>query len=121
VLNPITLVEFKSKTTHKKSLPNFWECKSTKNNNTTKYFYLFFIFCYFLLHDSIKVRFFAKQKIEKTMENRKFECQPCGYIYDPAIGDPDSGIKPGTPFSELPDDWVCPLCGAYKEDFEPID
>lgn len=55
------------------------------------------------------------------MDNKKFECQPCGYIYDPAVGDPDSGIKPGTPFSELPDDWVCPLCGAYKEDFELVD
>ncbi len=42
-----------------------------------------------------------------------------GYIYDPAKGDPDSGIPPGTPFSELPDDWYCPRCGAAKIEFVP--
>lgn len=44
-------------------------------------------------------------------------CDPCGYEYDPAIGDPSQGIAPGTPFEELPDDWVCPLCGAGKDVF----
>jgi len=48
----------------------------------------------------------------------KYECTICGYVYDPAAGDPEHGIKPGTPFSELPDDWVCPLCGAAKDMFE---
>lgn len=48
----------------------------------------------------------------------KYVCIPCGYVYDPAEGDPDSGIAPETPFEELPDDWVCPVCGAGKEDFE---
>lgn len=43
----------------------------------------------------------------------KYEC-PCGYVYDPAIGDPDSGIAPGTPFEEIPEDWVCPVCGLDK-------
>ncbi len=51
---------------------------------------------------------------------QKWECQVCGHIYDPAVGDPDSGIPPGTPFEELPDDWVCPDCGAEKADFQPI-
>jgi rubredoxin len=45
----------------------------------------------------------------------------CGYIYDPEKGDPDSGIKPGTPFEKLPDDWVCPVCGAEKALFDKID
>jgi rubredoxin len=48
----------------------------------------------------------------------KYKCTVCGYIYDPEKGDPDSGIKPGTPFEGLPDDWVCPVCGAEKSAFE---
>lgn len=45
----------------------------------------------------------------------------CGYIYDPAKGDPDSGIAPGTPFESLPDSWTCQQCGASKGDFEKMD
>lgn len=52
---------------------------------------------------------------------QKYECTACGYIYDPAKGDPDNGIDPGTAFSDLPDDWVCPLCGVGKDMFEPVD
>ena len=51
----------------------------------------------------------------------KYHCGPCGYIYDPEVGDPDSGIAPGTPFEDLPDDWCCPICGVDKEMFEKID
>ena len=51
---------------------------------------------------------------------QKMEC-PCGYIYDPEVGDPDNGIEPGTPFEDLPSDWVCPKCGAEKEHFYPAD
>lgn len=47
-----------------------------------------------------------------------YACELCGYEYDPKEGDPDNGIAPGTEFDELPADWVCPLCGASKEDFE---
>ena len=61
-----------------------------------------------------------KQK-EKGGEMKKYICDICGYIYDPEIGDPDSEIDPGTSFAELPDDWVCPICGASKEDFSPVD
>lgn len=50
----------------------------------------------------------------------KYECTVCGYIYDPELGDPDGGIRPQTPFEELPDDWVCPTCGAGKDEFEKI-
>lgn len=52
---------------------------------------------------------------------KKYVCTVCGYVYDPEQGDPDSGIAPGTPFSDIPDDWECPLCGVGKEDFEPMD
>ncbi|NLC71679.1 MAG: rubredoxin [Desulfuromonadaceae bacterium] len=49
----------------------------------------------------------------------KYRCVVCNYIYDPEIGDPDGGIAPGTAFEDIPDDWVCPLCGADKSNFEP--
>jgi len=47
-------------------------------------------------------------------------CIVCAYVYDPEAGDPDNGVEPGTPFLRLPDDWVCPLCGAGKDEFEEI-
>ena len=47
-----------------------------------------------------------------------YECTACGYIYNPAEGDPEHGIPEGTPFEKLPDDWVCPLCGVGKDSFE---
>ncbi len=49
---------------------------------------------------------------------KKYKCTVCGYIYDPAVGDPANNIAPGTAFEDLPDDWVCPVCGVGKEDFE---
>ena len=48
----------------------------------------------------------------------KYVCTVCGYVYDPALGDPDNGVAVVTKFDEVPDDWVCPVCGAGKEDFE---
>ncbi|MEM2192486.1 MAG: rubredoxin [Candidatus Hadarchaeales archaeon] len=50
----------------------------------------------------------------------KYRCTICGYIYDPDAGDPTGGIAPGTPFEKLPDDWVCPVCGADKSQFEKV-
>jgi flavin reductase (DIM6/NTAB) family NADH-FMN oxidoreductase RutF/rubredoxin len=50
----------------------------------------------------------------------KYKCGVCGYIYDPAVGDPDSGVKAGTPFETLPADWVCPVCGADKREFTKV-
>mgnify|MGYP001040348373 CR=1 FL=1 len=50
----------------------------------------------------------------------KWKCTACEYVYDPEKGDPDSGVEPGTPFEELPEDRVCPLCGVPKEMFEKI-
>ena len=49
----------------------------------------------------------------------KYKCSVCGYEYDPAKGDPDNGIAPGTKWDELPADFVCPLCGVGKDDFKP--
>ncbi len=54
---------------------------------------------------------------EKEFIMKKYVCDLCGYEYDPAAGDPDNGINPGTAFEDLPDDWVCPVCGAGKESF----
>jgi rubredoxin len=51
----------------------------------------------------------------------KYKCTVCDWIYDPAKGDPDGGIKPGTPFESIPDTWTCPICGAEKSMFEKVD
>ena len=56
------------------------------------------------------------KKEEEKMD--KYVCKVCGYVYDPEKGDPSNGIDPGTKFEDLPDDWVCPVCGASKIDFE---
>jgi rubredoxin len=51
----------------------------------------------------------------------KYECTVCGYVYDPEQGDADSGVAPGTTFESLAEDWVCPVCGAGKEDFIKVE
>ncbi len=51
---------------------------------------------------------------------KKYQCQVCGHIYDEVYGDPDSGIKPGTKFEDIPEDWVCPVCGVDKSNFVEI-
>ena len=60
-----------------------------------------------------------QQKESEDKKMKKYVCGPCGYVYDPAVGDPDSGIAPGTAFEDLPDDWCCPVCGVSKDMFEP--
>lgn len=50
----------------------------------------------------------------------KWRCIVCAYVYDPVEGDPDNGVAPGTPFEQIPEDWVCPLCSAGKDEFEEI-
>ncbi len=52
---------------------------------------------------------------------QKYQCTVCGYIYDPFEGDPDSGIDPGTQFDDIPDNWLCPVCGISKKDFLPVE
>ena len=51
---------------------------------------------------------------------KKYKCNVCEWVYDPAIGDPESGIAPGTAFEDLPEDWVRPVCGVGKEDSEEV-
>ena len=70
---------------------------------------------------------FAKTKLKNDIilryliEMEKYKCVVCGYIYDPDQGDPEGGIEPGVPFSELPDDYICPVCGAGKDEFVPYE
>lgn len=65
---------------------------------------------------------YIKEEVKKEVKiMKKYVCTVCGYIYDPEKGDPDGGIKPGTPFEDIPDDWVCPVCGAEKSMFEPYE
>jgi rubredoxin len=65
---------------------------------------------------------FIKGELPKKEEVNmpRYRCVICNYVYDPAIGDPDGGIAPGTPFEKIPDNWVCPVCGADKSQFEKI-
>ncbi|MFP3898618.1 MAG: rubredoxin [Dehalococcoidia bacterium] len=64
---------------------------------------------------------YVEERKEKVSKMAKYECTVCGYIYDPELGDPDGGVEPGTPFEEIPDDWVCPVCGASKDQFEKVE
>lgn len=61
------------------------------------------------------------EKLIKGNIMDKYECTACGYIYDPEIGDPDNNIPPGTSFEDIPDDWVCPVCGVDKSMFIKVD
>jgi len=68
----------------------------------------------------IKVK--PKVKLKEGGKNmKKYKCLICGYVYDPAVGDPENGVAAGTAFEDLPDNWVCPECGAGKDEFEPLE
>ncbi|MGH8460385.1 MAG: rubredoxin [Stenotrophobium sp.] len=54
-------------------------------------------------------------------DSRRYRCRYCSHIYDEALGDPDGGIAPGTRYEDIPDDWICPECGAAKSDYELIE
>ena len=54
-------------------------------------------------------------------QTRRWICELCGWVYGPEEGDPDGGIPPGTRFEEIPDDWMCPICGATKSDFRELE
>ncbi|MCD6365079.1 MAG: rubredoxin [Planctomycetes bacterium] len=62
-----------------------------------------------------------RKQRKETSNMEKYVCDVCGYIYDPAVGDSDNGVEAGTAFNDLPDDWVCPECGAGKEDFSRVE
>lgn len=70
----------------------------------------------------LEIKVFATKKIIEIikifMMMKKYVCVVCGWVYNPAVGDPESGIAPGMAFEDIPDDWVCPLCGVGKDDFE---
>ena len=54
-------------------------------------------------------------------ETKLWICDTCGFVYDPEEGDPDGGLPAGTEFEDIPDDWMCPICGARKKDFRPLE
>jgi len=62
-----------------------------------------------------------KQTEDASISKQQYQCIICGFIYDPEEGDPDSGIPPGTEFEDIPEDWMCPVCGVTKNDFKPIE
>ena len=64
---------------------------------------------------------YIEERKETVSKMAKYKCSVCGYVYDPELGDPDGGIKPGTPFEQIPDGWVCPVCGASKNQFEKVE
>ena len=64
---------------------------------------------------------YVEERKDEVAKMAKYECDVCGYVYDPEIGDPESGISPGTRFEGLPEDWVCPVCGASKDEFEKVE
>lgn len=59
--------------------------------------------------------------LKTDFKMKKYRCTVCDWVYDPEVGDPDSGISPGTAFEDIPEDWVCPLCGVGKDEFEVVE
>lgn len=74
-----------------------------------------FLVKYLLENKTTSIVGYLKILRRKVMD--KYVCNICGYIYDPEVGDPDSGIAAGTKFEDIPEDWVCPVCGVGKGDF----
>ena len=75
---------------------------------------------FFYLDNKQKDEFncYQRRNLNKREVMEKYICTICEYVYDPEQGDPENGIEPGTAFEDLPDDWVCPLCGVGKDEFE---
>jgi rubredoxin len=70
--------------------------------------------------EDIYNRYPAEKDVHRVRcKMKRYVCEPCGYVYDPKEGDPDNGIEPGIAFEDLPEDWVCPMCGAGKDMFVP--
>lgn len=55
-----------------------------------------------------------------TSTTRRYRCRYCSHVYDEALGDPDGGIAPGTRYEDIPEDWICPECGAAKSDYDLV-
>jgi len=69
----------------------------------------------------IKLKFYSNRAFRPFRSMRKYMCLICGHIYDEALGDPDTGVAPGTKWEDVPPNWTCPDCGARKEDYELIE
>lgn len=63
----------------------------------------------------------VSEKTQSDEETKLWLCETCGFVYDPKQGDPDGGLPPGTKFEDIPDDWMCPICGARKRDFRAME
>lgn len=74
-----------------------------------------------LVFRKMMLHLFETNRIQKNKRMKKYRCTVCEWIYDPAVGDPDGGIAAGTAFEDIPEDWVCPLCGVGKDQFEPVE
>jgi rubredoxin len=58
--------------------------------------------------------------VKESFNMDKYVCEICGYVYDPEVGDPENGVAPGTSFDDLSEEWLCPVCGATKENFSAV-
>jgi rubredoxin len=72
-------------------------------------------------YNGLTIRSRPEKSEMSAILTRRWLCEPCGEIYDPVEGDPESGIAPGTAFEDIPETWMCPVCGARKTDFVPLD
>jgi rubredoxin len=72
----------------------------------------------FRIKKALKLETLKMKSDERKRSMGKWVCTICGYVYDPALGDPDNGVDPGTAWEDVADDWLCPICGASKDDFE---
>jgi rubredoxin len=72
----------------------------------------------FRIKKALKLETLKMKSGERKRSMGKWVCTICGYVYDPALGDPDNGVDPGTAWEDVADDWLCPICGASKDDFE---
>lgn len=89
--------------------------KPQKNNIKVSYCW---DYCLYLQRELIYLKNIINHLKRKKM--KKYVCDVCGYEYDPEVGDPENGIEPGTAFEDLPEDWVCPLCGVGKDEFSAV-
>jgi rubredoxin len=78
---------------------------------------IFIIFVPEMAGRAAKRNLYQTSKKKQINIMKKYVCDVCGYVYDPAVGDPDNGIEPGTAFEDLPEDWACPLCSVGKDQF----
>jgi len=92
------------------------QCELLNFKNNTSLLHLTFLYNMLVqLRDAL-----YRLDCNKGFVMKKYVCTLCDWVYDPAVGDPDGGIEPGTAFEDIPEDWVCPDCGATKDDFEVI-